>query len=135
MVVGLVLVVELNWWVGFGGGSCWWWVSLMVGFGDGGFQWWLDFRGANSVVVGLGFDGGVKSMARFWWWVTVIGLNDGGFRWRWVSVVGCLVVVMGCATDVGDGFGKVFMSRHSPSLWFWWLCWIPGCGGWFWLLY
>ena len=52
----------------------------MVGFGDGGFQWWLDFRGGNSVVVGLGFGGGVKSMAGFWWWVTMIGLNDGGFR-------------------------------------------------------
>ena len=39
----------------------------MVGFGDGGFQWCLDFKDGNSVVVGLGFSGGVESMARFWW--------------------------------------------------------------------
>ena len=41
----------------------------MVGFGDGGFQWWLDFRGGNSVVVGLG-------------WVSVVELN------RWLGFGG-----------------------------------------------
>ena len=58
-------------WVGFGGGvklvgEFRWWVLVMVGFGDGGFQWCLDFKDGNSVVVGLGFSGGVESMARFW---------------------------------------------------------------------
>ena len=51
----------------------------MVSFGDGGFQWCLDFKDGNSVVMGLGFSGGVESMAGFWWWVKVMGLCDGGF--------------------------------------------------------
>ena len=41
----------------------------MVDFGDGGsnggFQWWLDFKSGDSMVTGLGFGGGVESMAGF----------------------------------------------------------------------
>ena len=68
-----------------------------MGLSDGGFQWWLGFRGGNLVVVGLGFGGGVESVAGFWWWVTMMGLDDGGF-------------------NRGYGFGRVSMSHPSPSL-------------------
>ena len=32
------------------------------------------------MVVGLGFNGGVESVAGFWWWIKVMGLGDGGSR-------------------------------------------------------
>ena len=90
-------------WVGFGGG-----VKLV-----GEFRWW--------VLVMVGFNGvWILRMAIqwLWGWVSVVELNqwlgfgDGRFQW-WV---GWLVVVMCFAAAMSGGFGRVFMSRLSPSL-------------------
>ncbi|KAL0011485.1 hypothetical protein SO802_006593 [Lithocarpus litseifolius] len=61
----------------------------MVGFGNG-----------DSIVSGLGFDGGVESVVGFWWWVSMMGFVGGlifvvviwwllgGFRWWFWVLVG-----------------------------------------------
>ena len=65
----------------------------------------MGFRGGDSMIAGLGFDGGIELVAGFWWWVSVMGFGDGGFRWwvdfkvmvqwllGWVSVVVVWVLV------------------------------------------
>ena len=77
--------------VGFSGGvesmvGFWWWVSVMD-FNDG-FHWWVDFRGGNSAIARLGFNGDHLGVGWMLQWRSGLGsilsllLRSFGFQFR-----------------------------------------------------